>query len=130
MLFHQLGKFSIQFFRAFARIPSLTKSCWEQSFLPERCVGFGMDGEGCVPSSASLPPRRSALSASVCQSKYADFKQNFLRLGDDAPDFEADSSLGKINFHEWIGQPEERNGTGPRGQTEAVTSPPHHRAAD
>jgi len=60
------------------------------------------------PSSASLPPRRSALCASVCQSKYADFKQNFLRLGDDAPDFEADSSLGKINFHEWIGQLEER----------------------
>lgn len=36
-------------------------------------------------------------------SKYADFKQNFLRLGDDAPNFDADSSLGKINFHEFIG---------------------------
>jgi len=61
-------------------------------------------------------------SAALCQSKYADFKQNFLRLGDDAPNFDADSSLGKINFHEFIGQPEGTE-TGPRGQTEAVTSP-------
>ena len=62
------------------------------------------------PPSASLPPRRSAASAALrdCQSKYADFKQNFLRLGDDAPDFEADSSLGKLNFHEWIGPAKER----------------------
>ena len=27
-----------------------------------------------------------------------------LRLGDIAPDFSADTSEGKINFHEWIGQ--------------------------
>jgi alkyl hydroperoxide reductase subunit AhpC len=27
-----------------------------------------------------------------------------LRLGDVAPDFEQDSSLGKIRFHEWLGQ--------------------------
>ena len=26
-----------------------------------------------------------------------------LRLGDTAPDFEQDSSIGKIKFHEWIG---------------------------
>jgi len=26
-----------------------------------------------------------------------------LRLGDVAPDFSADTSEGKINFHEWIG---------------------------
>ena len=26
-----------------------------------------------------------------------------LRLGDIAPDFEQDSSLGRISFHEWIG---------------------------
>ena len=26
-----------------------------------------------------------------------------LRLGDIAPDFSADTSEGKINFHEWIG---------------------------
>lgn len=27
-----------------------------------------------------------------------------LRLGDDAPDFNADTTFGKINFHEWSGQ--------------------------
>jgi alkyl hydroperoxide reductase subunit AhpC len=27
-----------------------------------------------------------------------------LRLGDTAPDFEPDSSIGKIKFHEWIGE--------------------------
>jgi alkyl hydroperoxide reductase subunit AhpC len=27
-----------------------------------------------------------------------------LRLGDTAPDFEQESSLGKIHFHEWLGQ--------------------------
>lgn len=26
-----------------------------------------------------------------------------LRLGDIAPDFEQDSSLGRIKFHEWLG---------------------------
>ncbi len=26
-----------------------------------------------------------------------------LRLGDIAPDFEQDSSIGKIKFHEWAG---------------------------
>ena len=26
-----------------------------------------------------------------------------LRLGDTAPDFEQDSSLGRIKFHEWLG---------------------------
>ena len=26
-----------------------------------------------------------------------------LRLGDTAPDFEQDSTIGKIRFHEWIG---------------------------
>ena len=26
-----------------------------------------------------------------------------LRLGDTAPDFEQDSSEGKISFHEWLG---------------------------
>jgi len=38
------------------------------------------------------------------QSKFGDFKQNFLRLGDEAPNFEADTNQGKINFHEWIGE--------------------------
>ena len=26
-----------------------------------------------------------------------------IRLGDQAPDFEQDSSIGKIKFHEWAG---------------------------
>ena len=26
-----------------------------------------------------------------------------LRLGDTAPDFEAETTQGKINFHDWIG---------------------------
>ncbi|MFX8270355.1 peroxidase, partial [Acinetobacter baumannii] len=26
-----------------------------------------------------------------------------IRLGDIAPDFEQDTSLGKIKFHEWLG---------------------------
>jgi alkyl hydroperoxide reductase subunit AhpC len=26
-----------------------------------------------------------------------------LRLGDIAPDFEAETTLGKIHFHEWLG---------------------------
>ena len=26
-----------------------------------------------------------------------------LRLGDTAPDFEQESSIGRIKFHEWIG---------------------------
>jgi alkyl hydroperoxide reductase subunit AhpC len=27
--------------------------------------------------------------------------QNYLRLGDTAPDFEADSTQGPISFHKW-----------------------------
>lgn len=41
--------------------------------------------------------------AAATPSKYSDYVQNNLRLGDAAPDFEADTSLGRIKFHEWIG---------------------------
>lgn len=30
-----------------------------------------------------------------------------LRLGDTAPDFEADTTEGRIRFHEWIGDTNE-----------------------
>lgn len=36
-------------------------------------------------------------------SKYSDFKQNYLFLGDTAPDFETETSQGKMNFHQWLG---------------------------
>jgi hypothetical protein len=36
-------------------------------------------------------------------SKFEDFKQNYLRLGDTAPNFEADTTEGRIDFHKWLG---------------------------
>lgn len=36
-------------------------------------------------------------------SKYGEFVQNVLRIGDTAPDFEANSSLGPIKFYEFLG---------------------------
>ena len=34
---------------------------------------------------------------------YKDIAMSTLRLGDTAPDFEQDSSIGRIRFHEWLG---------------------------
>jgi len=36
-------------------------------------------------------------------SKFTEFNQNHLRLGDIAPDFDAETSVGKINFYEYLG---------------------------
>jgi len=36
------------------------------------------------------------------ESKFADYKQNFLRIGDDAPDFETESQDSKIRWHDYI----------------------------
>lgn len=40
---------------------------------------------------------------SAAPTKYSDFVQNNLRLGDTAPNFDADSSLGPINFYTYLG---------------------------
>jgi len=42
-------------------------------------------------------------AAAAAPTKYSDYVQNNLRLGDTAPDFEADTSLGRIKFHDFIG---------------------------
>ncbi len=47
-----------------------------------------------------------------------------LRLGDIAPDFEQDSSLGRIRFHEWLGSNWGVLFSHPRGFHARV----HHRA--
>ena len=47
-----------------------------------------------------IPLFRSVCVSRVCvQSKYSDYVQNNLRLGDVAPDFEADTSLGQDTRH-------------------------------
>ena len=38
-----------------------------------------------------------------------------LRIGDIAPDFEADTTEGRIRFHDWIGNQPQRAGTGNTG---------------
>lgn len=40
---------------------------------------------------------------SAAPTKYSDFVQNNLRLGDVAPDFEANSSLGPIKLYDYLG---------------------------
>jgi len=52
---------------------------------------------------AAAAPAAAAPAATPVKSKYADFVQNYLRLGDTAPDFDADTTLGKINFYQFIG---------------------------
>jgi len=37
------------------------------------------------------------------QSRFGEFTQQFLRLGDAAPNFDADTTQGKITFYDWIG---------------------------
>lgn len=36
-------------------------------------------------------------------TKFEDFKQNYIRIGDTAPNFEADTTEGKIDFYNWLG---------------------------
>lgn len=43
------------------------------------------------------------MAAAQNPSRFSEFQQNYLRLGDTAPDFEADSSLGPIKFYDFIG---------------------------
>jgi len=44
------------------------------------------------------------MAAAPAPSKYADFQQGYLRLGDTAPNFEAETSQGKISWYDWIGE--------------------------
>jgi alkyl hydroperoxide reductase subunit AhpC len=55
----------------------------------------------------SAAPATTATSAAPAktegkETKYADYKQNNLRIGDDAPDFETESQDGKIKWHDYI----------------------------
>jgi hypothetical protein len=42
-------------------------------------------------------------SGGSAESRYSDYKQNYIRIGDTAPDFVADTDQGQIKFHEYLG---------------------------
>jgi len=44
----------------------------------------------------------AAAAPAKAETKYADYKQNFLRIGDDAPNFSTHSQDGPINWHDYI----------------------------
>jgi hypothetical protein len=46
----------------------------------------------------------SANRTSPAASRYAGYTQNYIRIGDSAPDFNAETQQGLIKFHEYLGR--------------------------
>jgi len=54
------------------------------------------------PAAAAAPPAAAATTTTTTTTPAATIKQNYLRLGDDAPDFAAETSEGKLQWHKYI----------------------------